>query len=137
MIEAMHAGTPFARHAWGSLPEARALDEATVRAAWERLARRSPLRVFVVGDVDEGAALAAAERLAGGAREAPPGPVRPPGPLARPAQELSEAQVLAQSKLAIGYRVARERLPGPAAPLLGLVLGGDSFSRLFKRVREA
>ena len=63
--------------------------------------------------------------------------MRPPGPVSRPAQELFETQVLAQSKLALGYRLAPERLPGPAAPLLGLVLGGDSWSRLFKRVREA
>jgi predicted Zn-dependent peptidase len=137
MIEAMHAGTPFARHAWGSLAEAHALDEPGVRAAWERLARRAPLRVFVVGDVSEEQALAAAERLSGGPREAPPGPIRPPAAPARPVQELSEVQDLAQSKLAIGYRIARERLPGSAAPLLGLVLGGDTFSRLFKRVREA
>src|SRR5690349_3438188 len=49
MIEAMHAGTPFARHAWGTLDEARALDEPAVRAAWERLSRHAPARLFVVG----------------------------------------------------------------------------------------
>jgi predicted Zn-dependent peptidase len=137
MIEAMHAGTPFARHGWGRLDEARALDEATVRSAWTALVRRAPLRLFVVGDVDEEQALRAAERFAAGSHDAAPAPVRPPGPVSRPAQELSETQTLNQSKLALGYRLAPERLPGPAAPLLGLVLGGDSFSRLFKRVREA
>jgi predicted Zn-dependent peptidase len=137
MIQAMHAGTPFARHGWGTLDEARALDESTVRASWRRLARQTPLRVFIVGDVDEEQALAAAERLAGGPREAPPGPIRPPGLSSRPPQELSETQILNQSKLALGYRIAPELLPGPAGPLLGVVLGGDSFSRLFKRVREA
>jgi predicted Zn-dependent peptidase len=137
MIEAMHAGTPFARHGWGRLDEARALDEASVHAAWSRLALRSPLRIFVAGDVDEEQVLRAAERLAGGPREQPPGPVRPPGPVSRPVQELSETLDVNQSKLALGYRLAPERMPGPAAPLLGLVLGGDSWSRLFKRVREA
>jgi len=137
MLEAMHAGTPFARHPWGTVAEAQALSEPTVRAAWEHLTRRAPARLFVVGDVSEELALWAVERLAGGRHASAAGPVVPPGPVARPPQELRDVQPLAQSKLAIGYRLPRARLPGSAASLLGLVLGGDSFSRLFKRVREA
>jgi predicted Zn-dependent peptidase len=137
MLEAMHAGTPFARHAWGKVAEARDLTEPPVRAAWEHVTRRAPARLFIVGEVSEEQALWAAERLAGGRHAAAPGPVVPPGPVARAPQELRDEQPLAQSKLAIGYRLPRARLPGSAAPLLGLVLGGDTFSRLFKRVREA
>jgi predicted Zn-dependent peptidase len=37
----------------------------------------------------------------------------------------------------MGWRLPAALLPGSAAPLLGLVLGGDTFSRLFKRVRES
>ena len=137
MLEAMHSGTPFARHAWGTVLEAEALTEPLVRAAWEQLVRHAPARLLVVGDVSEEQALWAAGCLAGGRRPPPAGPIVPPGPVQREPQELCETQPLAQSKLAIGYRLPRARLPGSAAPLLGLVLGGDSFSRLFKRVREA
>ncbi|HZL99490.1 MAG TPA: insulinase family protein, partial [Planctomycetota bacterium] len=35
------------------------------------------------------------------------------------------------------FRVRPDLLAGAAAPLFGLALGGDSHSRLFKRVREA
>jgi predicted Zn-dependent peptidase len=137
LIEAMHAGTPFARHGWGRLEEARALDEPAVRAAWKVLVRGAPVRLFVVGDVDEEAVAWAAGRLADGGHPPPAPPVRPPPLPARGAQELGESQRLAQSKLAIGYRLPAELLAGSAAPLLALVLGGDTFSRLFKRVREA
>ncbi len=137
LIEAMHAGTPFARHGWGTLEEARGLGEPVVRAAWSALVQRAPARLFVVGDVDEDSAAWAAGRLAAGPHAAPGPPVRPPPLPARAPQELVETQKLAQSKLAIGYRLPAQLLPGSAAPLLALVLGGDTFSRLFKRVREA
>jgi len=137
MIEALHEGTPFARHAWGSRDEARALTEQKVREAWVAVARRAPARLFVVGDVSEADALWAAGRLAAGPREPLGGPVVPPPIGDRAPRSLREVQPLAQSKLAIGYRLATAGLPGSAALLLGLVLGGDSFSRLFKRVREA
>jgi predicted Zn-dependent peptidase len=137
LVEALHAGTPFARHGWGRLEEARALDEPAVHAAWGALVRGAPVRMFVVGEVDEDSVAWAAERLAGGPHPPPGVPVQPPPLPARAAQELVETQPLAQSKLAIGYRLPAALLPGSAAPLLALVLGGDTFSRLFKRVREA
>jgi predicted Zn-dependent peptidase len=137
MVEAMHAGTPYALHSWGSLEAAAALEEDEVRAAWNSMVQRAPVRMLLVGDVEPQAALEAAERLSGGQRrESPRGPVLPPG--ARPAvvRQVSDVQPLAQSKLVMGFRLPVERLADPAVPLCARVLGGDSHSRLFKRVRE-
>jgi predicted Zn-dependent peptidase len=137
MIEAMHAGTPRALHSWGTVALAEALDEPTVRAAWRQAAEELPARLFVVGDVDEEAALAAAEALAGGSRHlATAGPLDPPVLPPRPVQRLSRSEPLNQSKLAMGFRLPAALLPGAAATLFGLVFGGESHSRLFKRVRE-
>jgi predicted Zn-dependent peptidase len=138
MIEAMHAGTPFALHSWGRVDEARAVTEPMVRAAWGELAASLPVRMLVVGDVTPQAALRAAGVLAGSSVHAPPGSAAAPPPdPGRSVQRLREQQPLAQSKLVLGFRVRPELLRGAAAPLFGLAFGGDSHSRLFKRVREA
>ncbi len=138
LVETMHAGTPYALHAWGTAEQARALVKSDVRRAHEAL-RAAPSRLFIVGDVDLDQARAAAERLSAGRRRPPPSAALAP-PRSRPAggvREVTEHQPLAQSKLALGHRVRRELLRGAAAPLFALAFGGESHSRLFKRVREA
>jgi len=138
MIEAMHAGTPWALHSWGAAAEASALTEDQVRAEWAALRTESPARLLIVGEVSEQAALEACATLAGrSARCTPSAALAPPGDLSREVQRLGEVQRLSQSKLVMGFRVGADRLASAAAPLFGLVLGGDSHSRLFKRVREA
>jgi zinc protease len=138
MVEAMHAGTARAFHSWGDLASARALDEPAVHRAWLDVTRSAPVRMFVAGDVTPAAAIEAAGRLADGSIRPRPSPPTPPAPwLERPVCELHERQPLAQSTLVMGFRVRPELLPDAAAPLCGAVLGGDSHSRLFKRVREA
>jgi predicted Zn-dependent peptidase len=137
MIEAMHAGTPRALHSWGTVELGRALDEPTVRAAWREAVTALPARLFIVGDVTEAEALAAADALSGGAKHVPPvGLIDPPQLPDRAVQRLTRAEPLNQSKLAMGFRIPPELLPGAAATLFGLVFGGESHSRLFKRVRE-
>lgn len=137
LIEAMHAGTPWALHSWGAAAEARALDEAAVHRAWDDLRERLPARLFVVGDVTEEQALDVARRLSRVPRRQAPAAPSPPPPLPdRPVQEFSERQPLAQSKLALGFRLLPSACDWPAATLMGTVLGGGSHSRLFKRVRE-
>lgn len=138
MVEAMHKGTALARHSWGTVEEARALDEALVHEAWDELRHRAPGRLLIIGDVDERAALQAAEHLTGGAGHGQPTVVTPPA--ARPpraVQELRDVEALAQSKLVMGYRLPPEVLAGPAAMLFATAFGGGAHSRLFKRVREA
>ncbi len=138
LLELLHGGTPFGRHSWGTLAGARALDRKAVTEAWADVRDRLPVRLFLVGDVDESRALALAERLGGeGPRDRPPVVVPPPPILARDPTHGTERQPLAQSKLAMGFRVAPELLPGAAAPLFGMAFGGGSHARLFKRVREA
>jgi len=137
MIEAMHAGSPRALHSWGTVELAQALDERTVHAAWREAATGLPGRLFIVGDVSEADAIAAATELAGSMVPGPAsGPLAPPELPSRPVQRLTEAEPLNQSKLAMGFRIPPGLLPGAAASLFGLVFGGESHSRLFKRVRE-
>jgi predicted Zn-dependent peptidase len=94
--------------------------------------------MFVVGDVTPEQATDAASRLAGGATRPPPAPpIPPPAWVDGPVRETRERQRLSQSRFVMGFRVRPDVLPGPGAPLCGIVLGGDSHSRLFKRVREA
>jgi predicted Zn-dependent peptidase len=138
MIEALHAGTPWALHSWGTADEARALTESQVRAAWRTVGESAPVRLLIVGDVRPEAAIAAAAQLVGrGAHRPPSTALPPPGERGRAVQRLSETQPLSQSKLVLGFRVRPELLAGAAAPLFGIAFGGDSHSRLFKRVREA
>ena len=138
MIETLHAGTPWSLHSWGSAGEARALTEDAVGAAWRSLRDEAPVRMLVVGEVTAEAALAAAGALAERSSHKPVGgPLAPPPDVTRPVRRLAESQRLAQSKLVLGFRVRPESLGTAAAPLFGLALGGDSHSRLFKRVREA
>jgi len=137
MIEALHAGTPYALHSWGSVDAARALTEADARAAWRTLRAEAPVRMLVVGEVSPEAAQSAAEALVAGSTHRAPGTaLAPPPDPGRPVQRLCEVQRLSQSKLVLGFRLRPETLSGAAAPLFALALGGDSHSRLFKRVRE-
>ncbi|MHC5210039.1 MAG: M16 family metallopeptidase [Planctomycetota bacterium] len=138
MVETMHEGTPRALHSWGDLASARALDEPSVRRAWADVTAVAPVRMFVVGDITPAAATEAATRLGRVSTRSRPSKPMPPAPwIERPVRERREQQPLAQSKLVMGFRVRPELLPGSAAPLFGMVFGGDSHSRLFKRVREA
>lgn len=138
MVETLHGGTPFARHSWGTLEEVAALDEPQVRAAWQAQTSTAPSRLLVLGDVTPDQAVAAAERLAGGAGHAPCATPSGPPPLReRPVQRPRDRETLAQSKLVLGFRVPAELLGGGAPELFATVLGGGSHSRLFKQVREA
>jgi len=138
MVEAMHAGSELARHSWGTADEARALDEPLVHGAWDALRDTAPARLMIIGDIDEDAALGAAERLASGTDHGVPTTVAPPpGRGQGDLRELSDVEDLAQSKLVLGYRLPPEVLPGPAPALFATAFGGGSHSRLFKRVREA
>ncbi|MGQ0552023.1 MAG: M16 family metallopeptidase [Planctomycetota bacterium] len=138
MLETMHGGTPRALHHWGRLEDVAKLDEARVHAAWDELRLQAPAQLLIAGDVSLADAERAAERLGGGAeRRLSPGPVRPPRLAEQALRTGHEARPLAQSKLVMGFRIAPELLAGSAARLFGDVLGGESHSRLFKRIREA
>ncbi|MHC4844929.1 MAG: M16 family metallopeptidase [Planctomycetota bacterium] len=138
MIEAMHADTPRALHSWGAVEQAGALDEPAVHREWEQVVARAPARMLVVGDVTADQAVAAVDTLAGPAgHDAPTQPLIPPAIPRREPRVLVETQPLAQSKLAMGFRMRPDQSLTPAASLFGTVFGGDSHSRLFKRVREA
>jgi len=64
-------------------------------------------------------------------------PITPPPMPTRAPQRVVDVAPLAQSKLVMGFRLDPAVLAGPGAALFALVFGGDSWSRLFKRVREA
>ncbi len=138
LVETMHAGGPHAQHSWGEASVARALDEPDVHAAWDHVREAAPVRLMIVGDVTPEQAHETARRLSGvEARPAPRAAGPPPALPDRDVQVVEEEQPLAQSRLCLGFRLPRERLPGAACTVTSLVFGGGSHSRLFKRVREA
>ncbi|GJM20186.1 MAG: hypothetical protein DHS20C15_01010 [Planctomycetota bacterium] len=137
LLATMHADTPWAHHAWGTLEAAQQLDEVSVRDAWTGLRTAFPARLFIAGDVSEAQVADVAERLAAGAtREAPSAPEPVPQRTSSEVQRQREDQDLAQSKLAMGWRLPSELLPGAAAGMFAEIFGGSASSRLFKRVRE-
>ena len=138
MVETMHADTPFAQHSWGSVAEAEALAEPTVRAAWESVRDEAPARLVVVGDVSLDDAIRAALVLGGDSPRKPPTVHGPPRLSSRTEpRRVSHSEPLAQSQLVLGYAVDADALSGPACALAAAAFGGGSHSRLFKRVREA
>ena len=138
MVETMHAGSPLALHSWGEAEQARALGEPDVRAAWEHVRDEAPARLLIVGDVSPEQALETASRLSGVAtRAAPAAPTPIPKTTVESVRDVEDVQRLAQSRLAMGFRLPVDLLPGPASSLMSIVFGGGSHSRLFKRVREA
>jgi predicted Zn-dependent peptidase len=138
MIESMHVHTPRALHSWGTAEAAASLTEGDVHRQWTQLMTRAPVRMLIVGNVSRSQAVAAANRLAGSSGHlAPAEPMQPPSLPSRPVQDLVEIQPLAQSKLAMGFRMRPTDSLTSAASLFGMVFGGNSHSRLFKRVREA
>lgn len=130
-------GTPWARHAWGTADEARALTEPDVRRVWQDLRTKPPVRLFIVGEVTPDQAVEAARQLSGEGQRAPLcGAVQPPPIVAREVVVKREKQPLSQSKLGLAFRIDPSVIGSAAAPLFSMAFGGGSHSRLFKTVRE-
>ncbi len=134
----MFAGTPWERHAWGTVDEARDLRLSDVADHWKKMTSQSPVRLFLVGNLEEQDALKVSDLLAGSGLRGPMmSASSPPVDEGGEVKKIEEVDEITQARLSLGYRLRHDVLPGPMATLSGLALGGGSHSRLFKRVREA
>jgi predicted Zn-dependent peptidase len=119
-----------------------AADAVTLAALHRRLIRSSPLEIFLVGDLGLREATAAIRRhLLWPGRTERPTRVPPVGSVRaarkRP-RRLVEDDTVTQGKLVLALRapVRGGTAAGVAAETLAGVLGGGSYGRLFKVVRE-
>lgn len=136
------AGEPHALEVLGRLEDLAAITPGDLAALHARLLARAPADVFLAGDVDPREAREAVTRhLLWPNRRARP--VRPPSassvrtPRRRP-RRVIERQDVVQGRIVLTWR---GRVPpssplAPAARALAGLLGGGSFARLFRVVRE-
>ncbi len=141
LVEESYPGEPYARFEWGNEDEAAALDRVELLRDHRERLRRAPLEVFAVGrfesqDLDE------LRRFTNDlTRREPSPPPKAAGAAAETVvkREVVEELPVAQSRVLIGARFDASRLDDRdwyALSLFNLVLGGGSFSKLFKEVRE-
>jgi predicted Zn-dependent peptidase len=142
LIAALCAGEPHGLDAQGREQDVPAATPARLRALHGRLLARAPIDVFLTGDLTPADAVRAVRthllwpgRAARPMRVPPVSSVRPPR--ARP-RHLVEHDRIVQGKLVFGYRapVKPTAKAAFAAETLAGVLGGGSYGRLFKVVRE-
>ena len=145
LVEEMFRGDPFGNYEWGRLDRIRTLQSSETYDAYRRLLRNAPLTLYVVGRIDERALHFIADHLAAPEDrfDAVPASQEEREEGASPSSGDSmpvivEEYPLSQSKLAMGFHVDmrcsdEEYL---ALMLYSSILGGGSFSKLFKTVRE-
>ncbi|MDA1194279.1 MAG: insulinase family protein [Planctomycetota bacterium] len=141
-LAAMCAGEAYALDAEGREEDLAAVDGASLAALHARLLARAPVEIFLVADLTPAEAVAAIRayllwptRAAKPARVPPVASVRPARPRPR---ALVEHDAVSQGKLVLGWRgqVRPGTAAAYAAELWAGVLGGGSYARLFKVVRE-
>lgn len=133
---------PFGLDVQGSEAEVEDLTPAGLAALHRRLIRSAPMEIFLVGDLTLREAVANVRRhLLWSDRDGRPRGV-PPVSSVRPARararRIVERDEITQGKLVLGLRASIRpgTVLGAAAETLAGVLGGGSYSRLFKIVRE-
>lgn len=136
------AGEPFGLEAQGREEDVAGADGATLAALHRRLLARAPVEIFLVGDLGlREAQRAVRDHLLWPGRAARtarvPRAVSVAAARARPRRLVEEDRVV-QGKLVFGFRapIRPGTAAGPAIETLTGVLGGGSYGRLFKVVRE-
>ncbi|MBU0755932.1 MAG: insulinase family protein, partial [Planctomycetes bacterium] len=139
LIREMFQGEPYSSYEWGDLERIRCLDRETVRRFYQRFLATAPVDVYVVGLLSK----KEEERLPTlllpfAQRESVKEPRQTRPSLATDGEVIVEEQPVEQSKLELGFRVdvtqGKESIY--ALVLYNAILGGGSFSKLFKTVRE-
>ncbi|HEY8394434.1 MAG TPA: pitrilysin family protein [Thermaerobacter sp.] len=140
-VAAMCAGEPYGVSELGEPARLESLDGRALAAFHRRVLERSPLDLFVLGEVDPDELAAAVER----ALDLLPGDRRPgqlPPPVLRAAREqprrVEETQPMEQGWLILGLRaeIGFDHPLWPALEMYNGVLGGFVHSKLFLHVRE-
>lgn len=140
LVEEMCAGEPYAVPRLGRMEDLDRHTGADLWAHWREVLACAPLAVYMVGDLEPGAAEEHARRLIsriGRRKVDTPAKVTPHAPPATP-REVHERQPIAQGKLAMGFTTGiKASDPGyPALAMMNGIYGAFSHSRLFQEVRE-
>ncbi len=141
LVQEMYKGNAFGNFVWGETERVAALDPAAAYGYFKSFFQKSPVDVFVMGDVSESEALELSRLLWSGVKREGNDPDPPGGNNRSPAaacETIQEDQPLEQSKLAMGFHVDRDCGDDLYYALFfyNAILGGGSFSKIFKRVRE-
>ncbi len=140
LIQEMCREEPYAVHEYGTLET---IDELTNEAAFEgyqKLLRTAPMDIFVVGDLTlDQVEEMVLSRVPFADRNGPFSKIKPPI-RKRPGRgrTVIEEHDVNQAKLAMGYRtdVFPDDTRYPALLVGNSILGGGTFSKIFKNVRE-
>ncbi|MFA6110902.1 MAG: insulinase family protein [Candidatus Latescibacterota bacterium] len=138
-IEVMCGGEPFGLSSLGDPADLAAIRAPGLRRFHRALLATSPIDLFVSGRVDDDLP-GRLERFVDWKRQLTPPeqtPVRPGRRRRRP-RRVIESQEVSQGRLVLGFRTGI-RLGDPcyaALSLFNLTWGGDTSSRLFRKVRE-
>lgn len=139
LVEEMFRGEPFGNYEWGRLDRISRLDRYAAYDAYQDLFRSAPVDVYIIG------------RLTGDEERKLPNmllPLKdrsqsmPAKPLESPANDgqdvIVEEQANEQSKMEMGFRadIGCGDDDYYALSLYNAILGGGSYSKLFKQVRE-
>lgn len=139
LVEEMFKGEPFGKFQWGEAEKVALLDSARTWSFFKELLASAPAVMYVVGDVERDKARELASTIFDGVarrviRSDPSAGTRTQGD----GEVIEEEQPLEQSKLVMGYNVERDCDDDLYYALFfyNSILGGGSFSKLFKNVRE-
>jgi predicted Zn-dependent peptidase len=137
--EEMCRGEPFGLYEYGRPEDVRAIDARGLYGFYREAIDRSPVDIFVAGDIEpEAARRLFAERF-GRPRRGDLAPAAgTPHPAPRAIREVIERRAVRQAKLVFGLRseiTARDD-DFPALLVANAVLGGFPHSKLFRIVRE-
>ena len=138
-VEIMCEGEPIGLSVMGSLDDLPGIDGPSLYETYRQLLKTSPVDIFVAGNFDDRSILQLCETTFSHQRDAAEDLGMPVLLKARePSIEITETQQLNQGKLVQGYRCSTRfgKKDFPALMLFSSLLGGDAYSRLFKRLRE-
>jgi len=140
LVEEMFRGDPYGNHHLGKAERVAVLDPVKTYSFYRRFFSSAPMDVYVMGAIGREEAKRLFEALVGGIERIAVSP--PPPDDGKPTPDdggtIVEEQPLEQSKLVMGFHVDRECEDELyyALFLYNAILGGGSFSKLFKTVRE-
>jgi len=139
LVEEMFKDRPFGRYHWGQPDGVQALDPVATFAAFRRFISTAPIDLYVMGDLSGEQAGEIFRSLFGGAERGQEATIpEDSGPAPGAGEIIEEEQPVEQSKLAMGFNVANDCDDATYYALFfyNAILGGGSYSKLFKNVRE-
>ncbi|MHC4945410.1 MAG: EF-P 5-aminopentanol modification-associated protein YfmF [Planctomycetota bacterium] len=138
LIREMFKGEPYSHYEWGDLQKVAELDRGKVLETYRTLLDTAPVDVYVVGRLSEAQEESLTDLIPFETRHDVADPVIAEKKVFADNEVICEEQPLEQSKLEMGFRVDVDcgKDNFYALVLYNALLGGGSFSKLFKRVRE-